>query len=106
VAAHAVGVRHVQGRAEVAVECLDLGKGKRIVEWREARLRETLGDERQHRRALGQDAPVGHQCRHSTFGIDSQVLGSSLLIRGEVDANRGILSTRLFQRDVEASEQV
>jgi hypothetical protein len=34
------------------------------------------------------------------LGLDSQVLGSSLLIRGEVDANRGILSTRLFQRDV------
>ena len=99
-AAHAMGMRHVQGRAEVGVEGLQFGEVEGIVDWRQASGREALGDEGQHGGRFRQHAAIGDQRRHAALGIDLEILGRLLLGLAEVDTHRRIVGADFFQDDV------
>jgi hypothetical protein len=98
--AHAVGMRHMNRRAQIAVECLHLGKGKGVIERRQTRLGKALRDKGQHGRRFSQNALVGDHGRHPPLGIDGEIFGAALLVGRKVDSHRRILSSRLFQGDV------
>src|SRR5262249_44240836 len=71
-----------------------------IVERREVGLRETLRYKTQQRGGFGERAGRGHQRRHATFGVYSEVFGVSLRLRTEIDRDRLVGRTGLFERDV------
>jgi hypothetical protein len=100
VTTHAMGMRDMQGGAEIAVESLHLGKGEGIVERRELCRRKTLRHEGQHRWRLRQDAAIGHQRRHAAFGIDLEIVGRALLVGSKADPHCRIVGADIFQGDM------
>ena len=75
-----MGVSDVKGRAQIAVERLQLRESKRIIEWRERSERKALRDVDEKRRRLGQNAARRNHCRHPCLGIDLEI-GGRLLAR-------------------------
>jgi hypothetical protein len=99
-AAPTMRVRHVHGRAQIAVELLNLCQGERIRERREFGRRETLCDEAQQRRGLGERPALGNQRRDTPFRVYREVVRAPLRLRTEIEADRLIRCTGLFERDV------
>jgi len=73
-------MRYVHRRAQIAVDRLDLGKGERVIERRQARLGEALRDKGEHGRGLCQGASVGNHRRHAALGIDGEIFGATPLV--------------------------
>src|ERR1700730_2756847 len=68
-AAHPVRMRHVDCRAQIAVERLHHGEGERVVERRQFRLRKALREIGEDRGCFCQYAVVGNQSRHPSLKI-------------------------------------
>ena len=90
----------VKRGAQIAVERLHLGEGKGVIQRRKRGRGKILRDEGEHRRRLGQDSALGHQRRHTSLGVDRQIIRATLLVRPEVYADRLIVGAGLFQRYV------
>jgi hypothetical protein len=99
-AAPAMRVRDVHGRAQIAVELLQLRQGERIRDRREFCLRKTLRHEEQQCGSFGECTAFGHQSRNSPFRVYREVFGASLRLRTEIDRHRLMRCAVLFERDV------
>jgi hypothetical protein len=93
-------VRDMHGRAQIAVEFLDLRESEWIGERGEFRLGETLRHEAQQRGRFRECTALGDQGGYSPLGIDREVFGAPLALRAEVYQNRLVGRAGLFERDV------
>ena len=98
--AAAVGVGHVDGGAQVAVEGLNPGEIEGVVQRRELRLGIALGDVAEDGRSLGKHAALGLQDRNAPLGIDAPIGFGALFGRGEIHPPQLEIGTGLAQRDV------
>jgi hypothetical protein len=99
-AAHAVRVRDVAGRAQVAIEGLDAGKCERIVERRQFGGRKALRDIRKQRRRFGEDAVIGDQRGHARLRVDRKIFRLALVATLEAQPHGFKFGAGVDQRDM------
>src|ERR1700722_16086294 len=100
VAASAMRVRHMHGRAEIAHEGLQLGERERIVERRELSLRMRLRDIGENGGRFRQHAAPSYEGRPPAFRIYLEIGRLRLLGGAEVDPSRFVSGVRLFERNM------
>ncbi len=83
-----------------AVEFVDAGEQKRVIDRSQLRIREALADELQQRRRLGQHAALSHQRRHAPLRVEPQIVWRALLLLAEVNPNHLVRGTSVFKRQV------
>ena len=91
---------NMHGGAEIAVEGLQLGELKWVVQRREIGMRMSLRDVRQDGWSLGDDTAICNQCRYTTFGIDRKVCRLALFTGSKIQTSGFVIRARGFQRNV------